>query len=336
MAAKIALKGGDLAANGFAFTLAGARARYPDGVPADVHAQLDRELALIGELDYGGYFLTMHEIVEFCRAEHILCQGRGSAANSAVCYCLGITSIDPVRMDFLFERFLSRERAEPPDIDLDIEHERREEVIQRIYEKYGRDRAGLAATVITYRTRSAVREVGKAMGLSEDVVSALAKTSWGIVDEGVARREVEGLGLSPDDPTIRMTLALTRELLGFPRHLSQHPGGFEDHFSHSTPPGGPVMISLGSPWRAESGIRTLDPWTPPLAMIPSAGPRTPREIAERGRAQAAHTVRPVGGREPTQRPPDVPHAPPEAAPGRGAEAAGRPGRPPRGGSIRSA
>ncbi|MGH8310958.1 MAG: PHP domain-containing protein, partial [Steroidobacteraceae bacterium] len=147
-------------------TFAGARERYGDDVQPNVTAQLERELSLIDELDYCGYFLTMYEIVRFCRSQGILCQGRGSAANSAVCYCLGITAVDPVRMDLLFERFLSRERAEPPDIDLDIEHDRREEAIQWMYQKYGRDRAAMVANVIRYRTRSAVRDVGKTLGLS--------------------------------------------------------------------------------------------------------------------------------------------------------------------------
>jgi error-prone DNA polymerase len=204
----------------------GAKRRYPTGVPEKVAGALAHELGLIGELGYAPYFLTVHDIVSAARARGVLCQGRGSAANSAVCFVLGVTSVDPARIDLLFERFVSAERGEPPDIDVDFEHERREEVIQHIYGKYGRERAGIAATVITFRTRSAVREVGKVMGLSEDVISGLAKTAWGITDEGVARRQVEELGLCPDDPTIRMTLALTKELLGFPRHLSQHAGGF--------------------------------------------------------------------------------------------------------------
>jgi error-prone DNA polymerase len=204
----------------------GVKDRYPTGVPKKVADAIAHELKLIAELSYAPYFLTVHDVVRAARARGILCQGRGSAANSAVCYCLGVTSVDPARIDLLFERFISAERGEPPDIDVDFEHERREEVIQHIYEKYGRERAGIAATVITYRTRSAVREVGKVMGLSEDVISGLAKTTWGISDEGVARRQVTELGLSPEDPVIRRTLALTRELLGFPRHLSQHTGGF--------------------------------------------------------------------------------------------------------------
>lgn len=207
-------------------TEAGAQARYPDGVPAKVRALIDHELRLIRELRYAPYFLTVDEIVRFARGRGILCQGRGSAANSAVCYCLGVTSVDPARIDLLFERFISAERNEPPDIDVDFEHERREEVIQHVYEKYGRERAGLAATVIRYRSRSAIRDVGKAMGLSEDVVSALAGGIWGWSREGLDENWVKGLGLDPNDRRLRLALELTDELRGFPRHLSQHVGGF--------------------------------------------------------------------------------------------------------------
>ena len=205
---------------------AGAQRRYPDGVPAAVTAQIDHELTLIAGLGFAPYFLTVHDIVRFARSRGILCQGRGSAANSAVCFCLGITAVDPARLDLLFERFVSAERNEPPDIDVDFEHERREEVIQYIYEKYGRDRAGLAATVISYRARSAVREVGKALGLSADVVGALAGQVWGWSNEGVPERIARDLGLDPADSRLALTLRLTRELTGFPRHLSQHVGGF--------------------------------------------------------------------------------------------------------------
>jgi error-prone DNA polymerase len=205
-------------------TLEGARRRYPAGVPETVAGQIEKELALIDELDYGGYFLTMHEIVEFCRSREILCQGRGSAANSVVCYCLGITAVDPTRIDVLFERFLSRDRAEPPDIDLDIMHERREEVIQHVYEKYGRDHAAMVANVIRYRPRSAVRDVGKALGLSETVLDRFAKllSHYG----GLEARGLELAGLDPDAPAHRHLLRLSTEILGFPRHLSIHPGGF--------------------------------------------------------------------------------------------------------------
>jgi error-prone DNA polymerase len=200
--------------------------RYPNGLPADVERQLRHEFALIAQLGYAPYFLTVHSIVRYARGKGILCQGRGSAANSAVCYVLGITSIDPVRSGLLFERFVSAERHEPPDIDVDFEHERREEVIQWVYDRYGRDRAALCATVIRYRARGAIREVGKAMGLSEDVTGALAKQVWGWSSEGVAEAEAAELNLNLQDRRLRLTLDLARDLMGFPRHLSQHPGGF--------------------------------------------------------------------------------------------------------------
>ncbi|MBT6136698.1 MAG: error-prone DNA polymerase [Rhodospirillaceae bacterium] len=207
-------------------TRVGAVERYPDGVPNKVEAQLAHELALITRLEYEPYFLTVHDMVRFARSLGILCQGRGSAANSAVCYCLGITAVDPARSDLLFERFISEERGEPPDIDVDFEHERREEVIQYVYEKYGRDRAALTATVISYRSRSAVREVGKAMGLSADMVGALASQGWGSSREVAEDARVREIGLNPSDRRLAMTLDLTRQLIGFPRHLSQHVGGF--------------------------------------------------------------------------------------------------------------
>jgi len=207
-------------------TWAGAEERYGPNLPERIRAMLAHELALIDQLDYAPYFLTVHDVVRFARGRDILCQGRGSAANSAVCYCLGITAVDPSRLDLLFERFVSTERNEPPDIDVDFEHERREEVIQHIYEKYGRDRAGLAATVISYRAKSAVREVGKVMGLSEDALGALSKTVWGWSKEGLDPAHICEAGLDPDEPTLKLTLALAAELIGFPRHLSQHVGGF--------------------------------------------------------------------------------------------------------------
>jgi error-prone DNA polymerase len=207
-------------------TWEGAVQRFPEGVPDDVAAQLGHELMLIAELEYAPYFLTVNNIVRFARSKNILCQGRGSAANSAVCYVLGITSIDPVRGGLLFERFVSAERREPPDIDVDFEHERREEVIQWVYETYGRDRAALCATIIRYRARSAVREVGKAMGLTEDVTSALASQLWGWSEEGVPEEQAAELNLNLADRRLRLTLELSRQLIGFPRHLSQHPGGF--------------------------------------------------------------------------------------------------------------
>ncbi len=200
--------------------------RYPDGAPAKVVEQLKHELQLIARLQYAPYFLTVRAIVAYARSKDILCQGRGSAANSAVCYVLGITSIDPVKNGLLFERFVSAERDEPPDIDVDFEHERREEVIQWVYGRYGHDRAALCATVIRYRTRGAVREVGKALGLSEDVTAALASQTWGWSEDGVAEKEAGELNLNLQDRRLRLTLELSRELIGFPRHLSQHPGGF--------------------------------------------------------------------------------------------------------------
>ncbi len=201
----------------------GARRRFGGRVPAAVREQIARELVLIDELDYCGYFLTMWEIVDFCRRHGILCQGRGSAANSAVCYCLGITAVDPTRVDLLFERFLSRERAEPPDIDLDIMHERREEVIQFVYEKYGRDRAAMVANVVRYRARSAVREVGKALGLPETAVDRLAKrlSHYDAVDGDTVRQVLDGEG-----PAAAHLVRLAGEIRDFPRHLSIHPGGF--------------------------------------------------------------------------------------------------------------
>ncbi len=203
-----------------------AAARFPDGLTDELEKAIRYELKLIGELDYAPYFLTVHDIVRYARSQNILCQGRGSAANSCVCFCLGITSINPVEINLLFERFISAERNEPPDIDVDFEHERREEVIQYIYKKYGRHRAGIASTVISYRSRSAIREVGKVMGLSEDVTATLSGTVWGWSSSGVDRAHVRELGLDPDDRTLALALELSRQLIGFPRHLSQHVGGF--------------------------------------------------------------------------------------------------------------
>jgi error-prone DNA polymerase len=207
-------------------TWEGADWRYKGEVPPEVTAQLRHELKLIAELDYAPYFLTVHNIVRFARRQNILCQGRGSAANSAVCYVLAITSIDPVSSGLLFERFVSNARREPPDIDVDFEHERREEVIQWIYNTYGRDQAALTSTVVRYRARGAVREVGKALGLSEDVTGALAGQVWGWSTEGVAERHAADLNLNTADRRLQLTLDLARQLIGTPRHLSQHPGGF--------------------------------------------------------------------------------------------------------------
>ncbi len=199
---------------------------YPGGAPAKVHDVIAKELALIADLDYARYFLTVYDIVKFARGQKILCQGRGSAANSAVCFVLGITAVDPAKINLLFGRFVSAERKEPPDIDVDFEHERREEVIQYIYNKYGRDRAGIVATVITYRPRSAMRDVGKAMGLAADTIEILSKTLWGWGREGIREDYVREAGLDLGDPTLRHVLGLAIELIGFPRHLSQHTGGF--------------------------------------------------------------------------------------------------------------
>jgi error-prone DNA polymerase len=209
-------------------TWTGAAQCWPNGIPAKVLKQLKYELALIAKLDFARYFLTVHDIVAYARSldPPILCQGRGSAANSAVCYCLGITAVDPSTSDLLFERFISEERREPPDIDVDFEHERREEVIQHIYEKYGRNRAGIAATVIHYRPRSAIREVGKVMGLSEDVCGALASTIWGHMDAELEKDRANDAGLDLSDPHFRRTVKLAEQLVGMPRHLSQHVGGF--------------------------------------------------------------------------------------------------------------
>ncbi len=207
-------------------TWKGAAWRFPQGIPEKVRSSLETELALIDELDYAPYFLTVYDVVRFAGERGILCQGRGSAANSAVCYCLGITSVDPSEIDLLFERFVSRERNEPPDIDVDFEHERREEVIQYLYERYGRDRAGLAATVVRYRARSAIREVGKVMGLSEDATAALSGTVWGRSGEGWPEARIREAGLDPDDPGLQRVVDLACELIDFPRHLSQHVGGF--------------------------------------------------------------------------------------------------------------
>ena len=207
-------------------TWEGAARRYPGGVSEKVRGQVREELKLISELKYAPYFLTVWRIVNFARSKDILCQGRGSAANSAVCFCLGITEIDPATSDVLFARFISVDRDEPPDIDVDFEHERREEVIQWIYQTYGRDHAALTATVVHYRTRRAVREVGKALGLTEDVTAVMAKSVWGWSNDGVARQRARELGLNPDDWRLALTLRLSQEIAGFPRHLSQHPGGF--------------------------------------------------------------------------------------------------------------
>ena len=207
-------------------TYIGAQQRFPSGIPHHVQEQLEHELELIADLQYEPYFLTVYDIVRFARSRHILCQGRGSAANSAVCYCLKITEVDPARGNMLFERFISRERGEPPDIDVDFEHQRREEVVQYIYRKYGRDRAAIAAAVSTYRPRGALRETGKALGVDPQIVDAVAKSHhWFDTGHDLLERFAES-GLNPDTPLIQAWARLASQLLNFPRHLSQHSGGF--------------------------------------------------------------------------------------------------------------
>ncbi len=207
-------------------TWEGAGKRYPDSIPEKVASQIQEELRLIAKLGYARYFLTVHDVVRFARDKGILCQGRGSAANSAVCFCLGVTEIDPATSNLLFARFISEERREPPDIDVDFEHERREEVIQYVYRRYGREYAAICATVIHYRSRRAIREVGAAMGLTPDVTAALAKTVWGSHADGLPDKHIREAGFDPENPKIRQSVRLARELMGFPRHLSQHVGGF--------------------------------------------------------------------------------------------------------------
>ncbi|WP_042303651.1 error-prone DNA polymerase [Paraburkholderia kururiensis] len=207
-------------------TYLGAHRRFPAGIPAEVQAQIEHELELIAELQYEPYFLTVYDIVRFARSQHILCQGRGSAANSAVCFCLGVTEVDPARGSMLFERFISKERGEPPDIDVDFEHQRREEVIQYIYGRYGRDRAAIAAAVSTYRPRGALRETGKALGVDPQIVDMVAKShQWFDGRQDLLRRFTE-CGLDAGAPLIQAWASLASQLLGFPRHLSQHSGGF--------------------------------------------------------------------------------------------------------------
>ena len=221
-----------------------ADSKYPDGVPDSVRTTLERELAFIKDAGYAPYFLTIRDIVQKAEELGILCQGRGSAANSAVCYVLGVTSVDPAKHDLLFERFLSTSRGEPPDIDVDFEHERREEIIQYLYEKYGRHRAGIAATVIRYRPRSAIRDVGKALGLTEDVTARLASSHWGSWGTEIGDRHVEQAGLDAANPMVGRAVAMASHLLGFPRHLSQHVGGFvltQDRLDELVPIGNAAM-----------------------------------------------------------------------------------------------
>lgn len=200
--------------------------RWPNGISAQLRGQIDKELRLIADLRYESYFLTVHDIVRFARSQHILCQGRGSAANSAVCFILGITEIDPVHSNLLFERFLSRERNEPPDIDVDFEHERREEVIQYVFRRYGRGRAALTAVVSSYHTAGAIRDVGKALGLPPEQVDTLARCAGRWSDRIPSPERLREAGFDPDSAVLHRVLTLTSQLIGFPRHLSQHPGGF--------------------------------------------------------------------------------------------------------------
>jgi error-prone DNA polymerase len=215
-----------------------------DNITPTLRATLKKELALIAELKYAHYFLTVHDIVHYARSQNILCQGRGSAANSAVCYVLGITSVDPTKVDLLFERFISKERLEPPDIDVDFEHSRREEVMQYVYRRYGRHRAAIIATIIHYRPRSAIRDVGKALGLTEDVTAALADTVWGSWGSGLNEMQVRQAGLDPGNPMINLAVELATELIEFPRHLSQHVGGYvltQDRLDTYVPIGNAAM-----------------------------------------------------------------------------------------------
>src|SRR6185369_807209 len=209
-----------------ALTEEAAARMFAEGLPSKYRDQIDHELRLIDQLGYAPYFLTVNAIVAESRRRGILCQGRGSAANSCVCFVLGVTSIDPIKHELLFERFVSGERKEPPDIDIDFEHERREEVIQWIYETYGLKHAALTAVVSRFRSRGALREVGKALGLSEDMTSALSGQVWGWSSDGLPNEHVEALNLDPTEQRLALTLELARQLIGSPRHLSQHPGGF--------------------------------------------------------------------------------------------------------------
>jgi error-prone DNA polymerase len=225
-------------------TWAGAHTRFPIRIAPKTKKVLHKELRLIRKLKYAHYFLTVHDIVHFARDEKILCQGRGSAANSAVCYVIGITSVDPTKVDLLFERFISKERLEPPDIDVDFEHSRREEVMQYVYRRYGRHRAAIIATVIHYRPRSAIRDVGKALGLTEDVTAALADTVWGSWGTGLNEMQVKQAGLDPHNPMIELAVQLATELIEFPRHLSQHVGGYvltQDRLDTYVPIGNAAM-----------------------------------------------------------------------------------------------
>src|SRR6202000_2752493 len=225
-------------------TWAGVEKYFDGKIDDTLRATLNKELALIAELKYAHYFLTVHDIVHYARSQDILCQGRGSAANSAVCYVLGITSVDPTQVDLLFERFISKERLEPPDIDVDFTHSRCEEVMHYVYRRYGRHRAAIIATVIHYRPRSAIRDVGKALGLTEDVTAALADTVWGSWGKGLSEMQVKQAGLAPANLMIELAVDLATELIEFPRHLSQHVGGYvltQDRLDTYVPIGNAAM-----------------------------------------------------------------------------------------------
>ena len=225
-------------------TWAGAHRKFPIRIAPKTKKVLHKELRLIRKLHYAHYFLTVHDIVQYARSQSILCQGRGSAANSAVCYVLGVTSVDPTKVDLLFERFISKERLEPPDIDVDFEHSRREEVMQYVYRRYGRHRAAIIATVIHYRPRSAIRDVGKALGLTEDVTAALADTVWGSWGKGLNDMQVKQAGLDPGNSMVGLAIELATELIEFPRHLSQHVGGYvltQDRLDSYVPIGNAAM-----------------------------------------------------------------------------------------------
>jgi error-prone DNA polymerase len=225
-------------------TWSGVAKYFPNGIDGKLRGTLHKELALIAKRKFAHYFLTVHDIVHYARSKNILCQGRGSAANSAVCFMLGITSVNPVDIDLLFERFLSEERDEPPDIDVDFEHSRREEVMQYVFQRYGRHRAAIIATVIHYRPRSAIRDVGKALGLTEDVTAALADTVWGSWGKGLNEMQVKQAGLDPQNPMVERAVELAAQLIEFPRHLSQHVGGFlltQDRLDTYVPIGNAAM-----------------------------------------------------------------------------------------------
>ena len=284
-----------------AFALEGARQRYPGGVPERTREALKHELALIAALDYAPYFLTVHDIVRFARSRGILCQGRGSAANSAVCFCLGITEVDPARFDLLFERFVSPERNEPPDIDVDFEHERREEVIQYIYRRYGRERAGLAAAVTTYRTRSAIRETAKVFGLSDDVITALNGDRLGpSARRRIGEEAARAAGLDPADPALKLALKMAEELTGFPRHLTQHVGGFvitRDRLDEVVPIMNAAMEDRTTiEWDKDDldalGLLKIDVLALGMLTALSQGPRPSRQALRRAADARDH---PAGG-----------------------------------------